>query len=280
MSDGGSTFTKAHVEWDATNAFNSRNIITVNSTSPLSQGSYSLAFGSTASACIEWNAVASGSVTSFETIIEGIEGLTDVSVTRSGDASSNYKYGYAYTVEYINPVAPDVALTLAPDQAACTQFKLIDGNQDVATEVAVNVVRGPVGTHTIDFMPEVQVISTFSDLKNEIQSIRSTVAVTNERQRIKVDLPAKRDEVQTITTSSAAATAEVQRIVTSTQDLNEIQFITLTGQDVDEIQSIRTFGTHVDDVQRIRRQQQTLMKFSILKSLKKAYTKTFVSGKD
>ena len=58
--------------------------------------------------------------------------------------------------------------------------------------------------------------------------------------------------MQTITTSSAAATAEVQRIVTSTQDLNEIQFITLTGQDVDEIQSIRTFGTHVDDVQRVR----------------------------
>ena len=168
LSDGGSTFTKAHVEWDATNAFNSRNIITVNATSPLSQGSYSLAFGSTASACIEWNAVASGSVASFETIVEGIDGLTDVSVTRSGDASSNYHYGYAYTVEYINPVAPDVALTLAPDQAACTQFKLIDGNQDVATEVSVNVVRGPVGAHTIAFMPEVQVISTFSDLKTEI----------------------------------------------------------------------------------------------------------------
>ena len=252
LSDGGSTFTKSHVEWDSIDTFNSRNIITVNASSSLQQGSYALSFGTASSTCIEWNAVASGSVSSFETIVEGIAGLTDVTVTRSGDASSNYQYGYTYTIAFVNPVAPNTALTLAVDQSACTQFRLIAGNQDVATETAVTVARGPTGTHTIDFVPEVQVVSTYSDLKNEIQSIRGTVDVTNERQRIKIDLPTKQDEIQTIKTSSSVATAEVQKIVTTTDDVNEVQHITLSAQDIDEVQSIRTFGTHIDDVQRIR----------------------------
>jgi hypothetical protein len=212
-SDGGDTFKTVKVEWDPTNMFNSRHVVTINSTSQILQGSYALSFGEQSSQCIEWNAVASGSVSAFEQLVEGITGITDVTVTRSGDASANYNFGYTYTVKFVNPVAPSKALILSVDQSACAQYRRDNGGNpvDVATETVVTASRRPYGEFDIDFAPEVQVVSTLSPVINEVQSVKATVDVTNERQRVHNTLAAKQDEIQTITTSSSVATAEVQK---------------------------------------------------------------------
>jgi hypothetical protein len=161
-SDGGSTFKTAKIEWDPTDTFDSRHVVTINASSNLMQGSYSLSFGASASGCIQWNAVASGSTDAFENIVEGIDGIIDVSVTRSGDASQKYDYGYTYTVVFVNPVTPSKPLKLAVDQSACTQFKLIAGSADVPTEMSVTTSRTSYGEHIIDYSPEVQEVTTLS----------------------------------------------------------------------------------------------------------------------
>ena len=238
LSDGGSTIDLFKLQYDPSSTFSSLQTISITADSPLSAdtGSFKVAFGSSETTCIKWDATPSQLESALESSIAEIY---DVQVS----SASNDQNGYDFTITFINPVAPAYTVSLANDQSSCESFGGGLNEQIAMSTTSLGEVDLPVH-------PEVQMVLTHSDVTIEVQEIAATVRVTNEQQTLTTSVTGI-DEVVTITTDCDSVTAEIQRIETSTADIDEEQVVSIWATDVNEKQTITTSADHVDAVQRI-----------------------------
>ncbi|KAL7542724.1 hypothetical protein ACHAXR_012005, partial [Thalassiosira sp. AJA248-18] len=121
----------------------------------------------------------------------------------------------------------------------------------VEYDIDSNFQTGPKNI-TIPIISEVQALQVGSnELELNVQTIKATVAVTNEVQSIKTEVEGV-DEVQEISTTCDDVTAEVQMISTTAVDTNEEQVVSLISDDVDEIQLVRLQGDNQVEVQSVQ----------------------------
>ncbi|TYZ59893.1 hypothetical protein PybrP1_009206 [[Pythium] brassicae (nom. inval.)] len=137
--------------------------IEVSALAPISAGSFSIGFvlkvsngagaftpagAAVTTAKIAWNAAASA----VQTALEALDGIDpgDIVVTRDGDASSAFNYGYIYSVTFVgNNVAgqtPTFTLQTLPTCAACDAF-VVAGGMAYTLRVSVNPALA-MGTDT------------------------------------------------------------------------------------------------------------------------------------
>jgi len=95
---------------------------------------------------------------------------------------------------------------------------------------------------------EVQTVVAESVVDVEVQALRLTVEVTNERQIIRTVVDGK-DEIQTVTTTCDKVQNEVQRVTTTAIDINEVQTIEITGTLVHEVQLVQIITDDFPEVQ-------------------------------
>lgn len=105
---------------------------------------------------------------------------------------------------------------------------------------------------TVPVVSEKQaIVVEASDIILETQTIKATVAVTNERQLVRTTVSGT-DEVQMITTTCDDVVAEVQTITLNAIDNNEEQRIAVAGTDIDEIQVVRSEGMDTPEIQSVK----------------------------
>lgn len=97
---------------------------------------------------------------------------------------------------------------------------------------------------------EVQTLVAEADTTIEIQKIRVLADVTNEQQVIRTNIIGV-DEVQSVSTHTDYVTNEIQRVVTSADDIDEIQTVEILGTEVHEIQVIQSYSPDDPEIQQI-----------------------------
>ncbi|KAF1323263.1 hypothetical protein FI667_g10657, partial [Globisporangium splendens] len=109
LSNGGSSVDSYRVEWDVNPAYTSQcgersevqTLVSTHTSTPSAGDKYKLLIGTDVVGCVDWQETAAN----LQLMVRALGGVyANAEVTRFGDGTARWDFGYTYTVTFVNPV--------------------------------------------------------------------------------------------------------------------------------------------------------------------------------